>query len=323
MSIPPETATAGESGRGTRNMEGGTGWPHSPLSPSPLEHSRGTTTGESGGRARRSQRDDGELQGTTTPTRTQGNRSGPDYAVRDYIQGNVVFLRPRINWPYSPISPDSPGPGPLAPPTLVGDRGWMDSQMSGKGKSPVGKKGTNKGAGGKAGKGPTVQPRGKGTKEGGTVNPGEKRKEGGQGAGRRARPRGGELENRTDTRGPHSRGSVATCGRLQETPNVSPKPVGRVNREQGRPTGPVREQGDATLPIAPTPNPPGVTTPLLMDKMDDRAPHKLFDTIKPLTAGRTLSPAEWKRWCQSLDRWTAEAVRHHQTSDCRSHPIPS
>ena len=39
----------------------------------------------------------------------------------------------------------------------------------------MGKKGTNKGAGGKAGKGPTVQPHGKGTKEGGTANPGGKR----------------------------------------------------------------------------------------------------------------------------------------------------
>ena len=55
-----------------------------------------------------------------------------------------------------------------------------------------------------------------------------------------ARPIGGGLENRVDTKGPQSKGSVATGGRLQETPNVPSKPGGRVNRvigEQGRPTG--------------------------------------------------------------------------------------
>ena len=36
--------------------------------------------------------------------------------------------------------------------TPVGDKGWMDSQESGKGKSPVGRKGTNKGTGGGVGK---------------------------------------------------------------------------------------------------------------------------------------------------------------------------
>lgn len=52
---------------------------------------------------------------------------------------------------------------------------------------------------------------------------------------------------------------------------------------------------------APTPTPED--TPLLMCKEDDRAPQKLFETLKPLT-DRVLSPAEWARWCRELQKWT-------------------
>lgn len=53
------------------------------------------------------------------------------------LQGNVVFLSPSIHWPYSPLLQNTPDPEQ--------DRGWMDSQNSGKGKLPLGKRGTNKG----------------------------------------------------------------------------------------------------------------------------------------------------------------------------------
>ena len=89
-------------GRGTRNKEAGTGWPYSPLSPSPLDHSPRPTTGGPGGSTRGKSGEDGELQGT--PTRTQGNRSGPDYALREYIQGNVVFI-PTSTGPTVPYPP--------------------------------------------------------------------------------------------------------------------------------------------------------------------------------------------------------------------------
>ncbi|KAL5509857.1 hypothetical protein EMCRGX_G005296 [Ephydatia muelleri] len=45
-----------------------------------------------------------------------------------------------------------------------------------------------------------------------------------------------------------------------------------------------------------------------MDIQDDRAPHKLFDSVKPLS-GRVLSPEEWTRWCHMLDSWTAGLSR--------------
>ena len=51
------------------------------------------------------------------------------------------------SWPYSPISPHTPGPGTVQTHTPVGDRSWMDSQGSGKGKSPEGRRGINKGEG--------------------------------------------------------------------------------------------------------------------------------------------------------------------------------
>ena len=55
------------------------------------------------------------------------------------------------NGPYSPITPSTPGPGPMHGDNSRGNTEWMDSQKSGRGKSPVGRKGTNKGKGGRGG----------------------------------------------------------------------------------------------------------------------------------------------------------------------------
>lgn len=139
------------------NESQGTGWPFSPISPTPMGYPTAKATGETEEWDKREPEEGSESHGTQTHT-PQGNRSGPDYVLRDYLRGNVVFLSPRIYWPYSPILPNTPGPRPSNYPgpkssNPLGrelDKGWMDSQNSGKGKSPVGKKGNNKGMGGRA-----------------------------------------------------------------------------------------------------------------------------------------------------------------------------
>ena len=65
-----------------------------------------------------------------------------------------------------------------------------------------------------------------------------------------------------------------------------------------------RAQNFPATVAAPNPTPPPVTPVLKMNKDDDDAPHKLFNTIRHLT-GRVLSPDEWVQWCQGLDKWTA------------------
>ena len=315
-------------------------WPYSPVSPTRYS----PTTPERGGSPREGTVGDPPPLTPTQPPSVQ--RHGPDYALRDYLQGNRDRATHHLQWPYSPLTPSTPRPVPSpAPPP--GNTDWMDSQGSEKGKNPVGKKGANKGAGGKTcrdrkgerpasdknnrqgngkGGGPSgaAQPSdgsrrkggrashlGKDTTKGGPIHPGER--QAGRDTEGGARPRGGGVEGRAGRRDPQGAGGVETRGRVPETPSLPTQSEGRESRvlelgERGSPMGLVREQGGTTPPIAPTRNPPYVTTTLLMDKKDDRAPHKLFEAIKPLT-GRVLSPAEWTQWCQRLDRWTAGLSR--------------
>eukprot|EP00731_Ephydatia_muelleri_P013824 Em0007g1134a len=337
-----------------------TGWPFSPVSPTAIGYSPVTNTEETedhcleGG---------SESQGTPTP---QGTRSGPDYALRDYLQGNVVFLSPRIHWPYSPIPPNTPGPGisnyldPKSPkpPSRVPDRGWMDSQNSGKGKSPVGRKGYNKGGrtrkvaqgtnqpcrgvvvqGSGMGQGPTrngasshrpntagqrtivrpppiqvpqstpeVTPRprkdGSGRPRPSTMDLDTNQSPRGvvvQGVGHRQGPISREESSSgNSTAGQRATGHPPPTHVPQTTRGTAPRPQDAF----GRPRPQTRDLGTTNRPATSTSNPPPEIAPLPMCKEDDRAPQKLFNTLRPLT-GRVLSPVEWTRWCHGLERWTA------------------
>ena len=143
----------------------------------------------------------------------------------------------------------------------------MDSQNRGKEKSPVGKRGHNKGKGGQV-------------RDGNAVKGNNQPRKGQRGRGRN--PRGG-----------------GEPYRVGGTGNPSAE-----EGDRDRPRVPIRRQPTNTQPPTLTPAPPPVTTPLLMNKQDDRAPYKLFSTLKPLT-GRTLSRPEWAQWCHGLERWTA------------------
>ena len=146
-------------------QNGPLGWPYCPLSPawefnshpgrspgprwpySPLNSSEEDITIPS---QQNSQPRDEFFSTFPPPTQPPiSSRYGPDYALRDYLQWQKGGELSGKNWPYSPITPSSPGPGPTHGDNLRGSTEWMDSQKSGKGKSPVGRKGTNKGKGGR------------------------------------------------------------------------------------------------------------------------------------------------------------------------------
>lgn len=94
----PEVATAQQ----CSEHEPPLGWPYSPMSPRQVFASPGEE--------RRVRGEDRPGEGDTTPTLTQGmGRSGPDYAWRDYMQGGRVSM-PQAMWPYSPLTPNTPGP---------------------------------------------------------------------------------------------------------------------------------------------------------------------------------------------------------------------
>ena len=103
------------------------GWPYSPGRTQQVFTP--PTVVRRGGRARHT----GELD--TTPTNSQHtNRAGPDYALRDYMQGYRVSMSQEATWPYSPLSPNTPGPrlwpdSPLSPNT-PGQRLWPYSPLS-------------------------------------------------------------------------------------------------------------------------------------------------------------------------------------------------
>eukprot|EP00731_Ephydatia_muelleri_P034285 Em0054g8a len=232
-----------------------------------------------------------------------------------------VSWSPALSWPYSPCSsitsstvtpnnsrgmepqvrrPVGPGPGQEHAP--VGNAGWMDSQGSGKGKSPIGKRGHNKGAGARVSMTQQGnQPTGRSRPVGGSDQPGA------HGDGRGLDPGGrGNLgrerrEVRSDRCFPRGNRGVAPSGWAQETPSRPVQPVRegpRVIREEER-GGPRASAGGAvgsTIPRLRTP-------PLRMDKDDNQAPHKEFELIKPLT-NRSLSTPEWSKWCLELEKWT-------------------
>lgn len=80
------------------------GWPYSPGSPCQVFTTPTEVRMERGGGS------PGELD--TTPTRSQHTcRTGPDYALRDYIRGYRASMSQVMTWPYSPLPPNTPGPG--------------------------------------------------------------------------------------------------------------------------------------------------------------------------------------------------------------------
>ena len=189
----------------------------------------------------------------------------------------------------------------------------MDSQKSGRGKSPVGRKETNKGTGGQGGKGIPSQIISKG---GSTVGrPGQPVERSGtrdEDPSRGVQARGKGRQGRVGTSHTQGTRGLDSGRRAQATPTVPPHPVRRGNLITGEDIriGPMvhaRAQNTLTPVAALTPNcppPPPVTTAVKMNNDDDQAPHKLFNTIRHLT-GRVLSPVEWGQWCQGLDKWTA------------------
>ena len=93
-------------------------------------------------------------------------------------------------------------------------------------------------------------------------------------------------------------------GTTTQVPQTSTETATRPRKEGSERSRPqTRAQGTTSLPVTLPPNPLPVFPPLLMCKEDDRAPQKLFHTLRPLT-GRVLSPTEWTRWCHGLERWT-------------------
>ena len=98
-------------------------WPYSPVSPTRYS----PTTPERGGRPREGTVGDPPPLTPTQPPSVQ--RHGPDYALRDYLQGNRDRATHHLQWPYSPLTPSTPWPVPSpAPPP--GNTDWMDSQGS-------------------------------------------------------------------------------------------------------------------------------------------------------------------------------------------------
>ena len=111
------------------------------------------------------------------------------------------------------------------------------------------------------------------------------------------------------TPNPHAEATTPTAT-LTNPPGAEPTvptPQPTLTPLVGTSSAPTLPARGTTTPIpravtaAPTPTPGD--TPLLMCKEDDRAPQKLFETLKPLT-DRVLSPAEWARWCRELQKWT-------------------
>ena len=299
------------------------GWPYGPLSPaqefsshpvrspgprwpySPLNSPEKGITNLS----QRNSQPNGEFPSPfSPPTQTPiPSRYGPDYALRDYLQGHKGGEPKGTSWPYSPISPSSPGPGPTQGENLRSSMGWMDSQKSGKGKSPVGRKGINKG---KGGRGREVTPTQR-TPEGGSTEgiPRQlvKISAGGHPGGVQALGegyQGGAGPNCTQgIRG------LEVDREAQTTPTVPPHRVERGNLIAGETTQwghreHARAQNPLTTVATPNPTPHPTSSIRMMNKDDDQAPHKLFNTIRHLT-GRVLSPDEWGKWCQVLDKWTA------------------
>ena len=164
----------------------------------------------------------------------------------------------------------------------------MDSQDSGKGKSPVSRMVNNKGASGKRLQ--TQQAPQKVAKvgvPGQAEGQGGKRDRGPTGGGQ---PRGGGNGVSPGNNHPQGTRRIDSRGRGQETPTMPQK-------------DPWPPEGFSQQ--APMPNPSTVDSPLLMDVNDsDRAPYKLFTTLKPLT-GKSLSLPAWTQWCKGLERWMA------------------
>ena len=151
----------------------------------------------------------------------------------------------------------------------------MDSQGSGTGKSPVGRRGTNKGRGGRR------------------RAPGKEQNNPGKG------PTGNRVPPRT----------------LVPTPTVTPthNPIPREAPIRDEPN-PLPPDPPPTLPpaadpaTAPTATPAAAPSTLLMNTRDDKAPQTTFTTLKPLT-GKIMSAAEWVWWCERLEKWTKALAR--------------
>eukprot|EP00731_Ephydatia_muelleri_P013732 Em0007g1042a len=99
---------------------------------------------------------------------------------------------------------------------------------------------------------------------------------------------------------------------LGKTPNKGAG-EGMRGKGMGTRTGLGPWQWDNPQPHDPYPPPPTIfppppPPPLEMNTKDDKAPVSLFATLRPLT-GKTLSPTDWARWCQGLERWTAGLSR--------------
>ena len=309
------------------------GWPYSPLSPSvvlntfPSWHHCGLAGPYSpvspstdstiipGGKEGHQGNPQREL---TSPSPTQPAyppRHGPDYALRDYMQGRVGNETIHTPGPRNYTTPVTPGHEmPLTTPTLRKGISWKDSQ-NGRGKSPLGKS-TNKGAGGRGGK-CSVPPNREVMGRGGGHHPGENRDKGRRGPISSGQPRGGGKEGRAGKSHPQAKKGADTSGRRQKPSHLHPRPTQPVSRgnegdgngDQHRPRTNVTGQPTITRPLAPTPNHfPTTAPPLEMNTKDDRAPNKLFATLMPLT-GKTLTPTDWTRWCQGLERWTAGLSR--------------
>ena len=298
------------------------GWPYSPMSPSTeLNNSLGwvpsversyrpispsealTTTPSQGGLPLR------ESPPRQASQTEDSSRYGPDYALRDYLQGYRGGGTSGSQWPYSPISPNGLNPGSEYTHTLEGDRGWMDSQGTGKGKPPMGRKGINKGSGVRKGRSAdTLQPIGKGVMGRGSGQVGRQEGMNDRRLAESDQPRGGEITSRPgmdpiqDIRGGDPR------GRARGTPSVPPQPGRREvligeRGDQDRPLAPVRVHPTGAQMQETPPNLPSDKSPLQMNVKDDRAPFKLFAALKPLT-GKILSTPEWMQWCNRLERWT-------------------
>ena len=235
------------------------GWPYSPGSPCQV------FTAPTGARMERGGGSPGELD--TTPTRSQHTcRTGPDYALRDYIQGYRASRSQVMTWPYSPLPPNTPGPGSPGTPQPEQAKEGVAPLVGGKGRPSGPSKDTSKGRDpihqGKAGDTNTMAPRNSGRGKGpegkkdwrrkGAGDKGQARGGGDPRTGGPAREREGREGNGTNKRGGRDERVQVRC------PNPPPRPHRR-DEHTGSPREGARGRDTNTQPTDPAPTPPTLT----------------------------------------------------------------
>ncbi|KAL5509851.1 hypothetical protein EMCRGX_G005290 [Ephydatia muelleri] len=279
------------------------GWPYSPGRTQQVFTP--PTVVRRGGRAGHT----GELD--TTPTNSQHtNRAGPDYALRDYMQGYRVSMSQGLIV-HSHLTPQGQDSGLIVHSHLTPqgqDSGLIvhshltpqgldsgltvHSHLTPQGQDSPPHHRPNQWGEGQEG-GPRVGPNEPGKGKDTNLHPTGTTSTPPTGAAARPTPPFTATPTLT------SQSGTATTTTRQREGISTPAIPAAVPPGTTRPTETPTQPAGATTPI-----PVARATPVCMNKADNQAPHKLFETIKPLSE-RILSQSEWAQWCQKIDAWTA------------------